>query len=385
MWLTFKLPTNLVIAIVSVILFISGYFMMHGLRFGRNALILFILLCIMSAWALMTVSLSFGILTFFYYLPAIVLFILPIKLKEETLLFITKWFSIIMLISLSIFIITRIISIPSFGMFQLENNTFYPPYINYLFFIESTNILDIIVYRFNGPFLEPGHLSIVCSFLIFANHYNFKSNKWLYVPLICVILSLSLAGYVITLLGYLMLTIKNYKTIIYAGFALLASYIFITQIWNGGDNIASELIISRLEYDEDKGIAGNNRTSKSTDAYYESKWKSGELWKGLGTIDSDSSIEGAGYKIYFLRFGIISALLVLCFYWNLVPRHYNKRYVFSFLIIVILTFMQRAYPWWYSWLLCFTLGCGIPSSFNRIKLNKRIKRYKAHQKVCTIQ
>lgn len=366
MWLTFKLPTNTIIATVSVILFVSGYSMMHGIRFGKRALILFLILCTMSVWSLMTVTVSFGILTFFYYLPAIILFILPTRMKEETLGFVTKWFGIIMSISLSIFFLTKITTLPALGTFQLTDNTFYPPYKNYLFFIQSSNILDSIIYRFNGPFLEPGHLSVVSSILLFANRYNFKGNKWLYISLACVIFSLSLAGYIITLLGYMMLTLRNFKVVIYSAVALLASYIFVTEIWNGGNNVANELIVARLAYDAEKGIVGNNRTTESTDAYFESKWESGGLWTGVGSIDKDTSIVGAGYKIYFLRFGIISAILVLCFYWNLVPKHYDKRFVYSFVIILILTFIQRAYPWWYSWLLCFTLGCGISKVYYKI-------------------
>lgn len=386
MWLSFNLPTNIVIAIVPIILFISSY-LMRSIRFGKRALLLFILLCMLSIWTMTNVTVSYGLLTFFYYIPAVILFMLPLKLKETTLHFVTKWFSIIMLISLLLFFITQIISIPSFGVFKLTDNTFYPPYKNYLFFIQSTDAFDAIIYRFNGPFLEPGHLSVVSSLLLFANRYNFKENKWLYVPLVCVIFSLSLAGYVITLIGYLLLTLKNFKVLIYSAITLFASYIFITQIWNGGNNVVNELIIARLAYDEEKGIAGNNRTVEWTDSFFESMWKKGELWKGIGSIDNDSRIIGAGYKIYFLRLGIISAILIFCFYWFLVPKNYDKRFVYSFLIILILIFIQRAYPWWYSWLLCFTLGCSIPISHNRVVLKKEenIEDIKSNKKIYQIQ
>ena len=357
-WLNFKLPSNLIIALVSVILLLI---LQKRKKFipSHRTQCLFLVLLLLSAWGIFTVSFSYGILSFFYYFPAILLTMLSIKQKENTLSFITKWFSIIMLISIIIFVLTLKINIPSIGIFQLSNNDRYPPFINYVFFIKSTDLLDQIIYRFNGPFLEPGHLSVVCSFLLFTNKYNFRQNKWLWIPLICVIISMSLAGYVITAIGWLLLKINNIKTVVLISCICIIGYVFTTHIWNSGDNIMNQLIVSRLEYDEEKGIAGNNRTTETTDNYYKHLQKQGKLWKGLGSIEKERDIVGAGYKIYFMRFGIISALLVAIFYMNLLPKHYNKRYVYSFCIILIITFIQRAYPWWFSWLLCFTLGTGI--------------------------
>ncbi|MDE7343204.1 MAG: hypothetical protein K2N19_04215, partial [Muribaculaceae bacterium] len=43
----------------------------------------------------------------------------------------------------------------------------------------------------------------------------------------------------------------------------------------------------------------------------------------------------------------------------LIPKGANVRYSASFVLIIILVFLQRAYPDWYSWLLPYVLGIGI--------------------------
>lgn len=370
-WVNFVIPKNLVTALISVMLVIIMSKSNRGIRFNRRELRLLFILSLMSIWGIFSVSFSYGILTFFTFFPAIILYSLSLSDKKETLNFITKWFGIIMTASIVIFILIQFVAIPPFSIFQLTDNTFYPPYKNYFVFIQSTDLLDNILYRFNGPFLEPGHLSVVSSLVLFANAYNFKENKWLWASLGCVLISMSLAGYVITILGLVLLKLRNLKSAIAITVCLFGAYLFVTQLWNGGNNIVYELIVARLEYDEEKGIAGNNRTTERTDDFYEDLVNDGRIWLGIGSIEKDVYIVGAGYKIYFIRFGIISALLVLCFYWNLIPKHYNKRYVYSFIIVLALTFMQRAYPGWFSWLLCFTLGCGCSHNSNRNILQRK--------------
>lgn len=262
-----------------------------------------------------------------------------------------------MCLSLGIFILTRFTSLPSLGAFKVPNDNFYPKYNNYLLFIESTSIFNLFLYRFNGPFLEPGHLAIVCALLIFANKYDFKDNQWLWVLLGCIVLSLSLAGYVICVIGYAFLKMKNKKMIFLMTVLISIIYIGVTVVWNEGRNPVNELIFSRLEYDEKKGVAGNNRTPGVTDRLFKKKWESNNLWTGLG-LSENSAIAGAGYKVYFLRYGIISALLILIFYISLIPKKCDRRFAISFIALIVLLFIQRAYPGWYSWIFTFTLGCG---------------------------
>ncbi len=351
----------MILAIFVIVITVTGIQLIRGKsRVTPHVLLMGGLVLIMSVWATMTVNASLGILTFFYYFPAIILFMLPERQKWQTLDFVTKGFSILMAISLLVFVAIKFIDItPWFGNFELKNNDFYPAYKNYGVLLYSADFFSNIVYRFNGPFLEPGHLATVSVLLIVANRYDFKKQPLMWILLLCIVLSMSLAGYVILIAGYLMLKIKNHSTFIISVILVLFGWLFFTQIWNGGANPVNEAILSRLEYDESKGIAGNNRTSRRTDVYYEKVKSEGKLWTGIGSIKDNSQVEGAGYKIYFIRFGIVSALLVLLFYRMLIPRYANKRFAYIFLLLIFLMFLQRAYPWWWSWLLCYTLSIGI--------------------------
>ncbi len=70
----------------------------------------------------------------------------------------------------------------------------------------------------------------------------------------------------------------------------------VTDLWNDGDNPVNILIFERLQYDEKKGIAGNNRTVQATDKLFSTSSKYGELWLGLGKDGiNNSSIKGAGF------------------------------------------------------------------------------------------
>ena len=67
-------------------------------------------------------------------------------------------------------------------------------------------------------------------------------------------------------------------------------------------------------------------------------------------------ISGAGYKIYILYYGMVGLILVFLFYLSVIPSHPDKRYTISFFILISLCFMQRDYPFWYSWLFPYVVG-----------------------------
>ena len=80
-------------------------------------------------------------------------------------------------------------------------------------------------------------------------------------------------------------------------------------------------------------------------------------------FDYDNQIRGAGYKIYFLYQGIVVAMLFLISFFLLGPleRVKNKRYMGGFFLLIVITFIQAAYPssfsWWIPFLLARTREC----------------------------
>lgn len=81
-----------------------------------------------------------------------------------------------------------------------DTTDFYSHEVYYLFVVGANNILEDLLPRFCGMFLEPGHIGSTCCLLLFINEFNFK-NKSNFIYLLSIILSLSLAAYCLLFIG----------------------------------------------------------------------------------------------------------------------------------------------------------------------------------------
>lgn len=357
-WWSFSLPTNLMLVFFNFIMLLCLMTSPFRLIITRKSIYVFIIIILLTLYSSFLINISVGMYIFFSYFPALLLYILPKIYKIDLLKFITKWYSIILGLSICVFFLTEVTSLPKFGSFHPENLD-YNYYDNYIFFIKQ-RISNNFAYRFNGPFLEPGHQAMISGILLFANKYDFKRNKILCIPLLAILISFSLAGYVVLVLGLLLIFTKSIINLIWLGVIFISVNIFVSTIWNDGDNPVNMLIFKRLEYDDDKGISGNNRTVKQTDFFYNKSVENGSIITGVRSMKEDSKkIRGAGYKIFLLRYGVISLLFTLLLYVSLIGSKSNKRYSLSFLVLISMIFLQRAYPTWYSWLLPYTLAVNI--------------------------
>ena len=186
------------------------------------------------------------------------------------------------------------ILIPGIILFLISMFVFIPgPIIqkgtadSYLFVNQIFQLIRVYGYdfanRFQSVFLEPGYLAAMLSLLLFALKYDF--SKWYNkVLLLALILSFSLAGYLVSRLGYVIYLVvdgRSLKKIVLFSFLAIIAY-NVSLTYNNGDNYINRMIIDRLEYDEEKGIAGNNRTGDGTDFYYKQAVDNGRIWMGLG-------------------------------------------------------------------------------------------------------
>lgn len=314
---------------------------------------------------------------FLMFLPAIYLYILDKKHQEDLVYSVTKWTSIMLGISILLYI-GSFVGLPPFGTFKVPDNDFYTPYANYFFYIKNDmyggNLMGA---RFNGPFLEPGHLAIICVMLLYANRYRMKENKYLWILVASALLSLSLAGYILIALGIMFVKMRNFRNAIIIASVVGLAYFGVTYIWNEGDNVVNNLILSRLEMDDKKGIKGNNRTNRATDKMFSWYVDSGKVWTGMGNkkVNSDK-MYGAGYKIFLLRNSLLFLLAIAAFYILLINPKANKRYAWSFLILIALCFIQRGYPAWFSWLLPYTAGIGMTRGEAIYSFKPKIKKRK---------
>lgn len=290
------------------------------------------------------------------YVLGILIYSLNSTEKQIILLKITRWFSILIGLSLCLYLLYLIINFSAFSI--IRNPWGYDDHKNFILFIVPANNFFI---RFSGPFIEPGHLGVFSSFLLFANKYNFKQSRNLWIILLGVIFSLSLAGYLLTTLGFILLQKIKIKYVIISLLILLGAHITITKLWSNGNNIANLFIYERLAFDEEKGIAGNNRVQYNTEKYYQMMIDDASIMTGKGNsyyreMYNRQEIGGAGIKIFLIQYGLIGLMLIGLYYILIASTCMSRAYAVRYLIVIAVCFLQRAYPFHIYWLAPFVLS-----------------------------
>ena len=308
----------------------------------------------------------FGIIgQFFIVVPTISVITLKNQYKTDLIEFVTKWFAILLSVSLLFFLLKQI------GV-GLPNNIITHPgydcfYYNYYFFVEREFSI-----RFNSIFLEPGHLTMGLAPLLFINKYNLR-NKYVLILFIAQLFSLSLAGIIVMAAGLIfqVFTSKSFisglsRLFIIAGFIFLVGY-GLSNLFPD-DNIVQTFVINRIERGSD---SMDDRSDESTSYMYKMLLKSDDVF--LGKPELRGQLVGAGYKNFILLNGFFGCFLVLIFYFIPVLM-YNKRIVFLFYILLIMLFAQDAYPDWFCVLFCSIAGSEYLYSYQETHNHKAIKR-----------
>lgn len=369
-WFTWDLD-NWVFAIYIIItvLFVTLY--KKELSFNR--VFFQIVIYIFAVYSLGFAKNFAGVIGIFCGLVPIVVFLATnSEFKKTALDFITKGLVYILVPSLTLFLLSFLIELPNLGQIEHSSWEMYV-YTNYVFFIKG-QFYDI---RFNSIFLEPGHLGMILSFFLYA--YRFDLSRWeVWVMLIVELFTLSLAGYILVALAYVFTLIslnKSFIKFIFSVSLVLGSIYVGATVYEDGNNLLNVLIVSRLKFDDEKGIAGNNRFSTSADDQFEEVALSGEIWWGLPEHRLDDENLGAGWKVFILRYGIISMILFALFYWWVANNSkVNKKYNMLFLTLLVAAFIQRSYPWWESWIIPYCCGLSYyQSSIDKVKTRKKLK------------
>lgn len=350
-WVTAGINQGPFLVVINIVMIICLTMMPLKITFNHQIGRIVGAIVLASLWSIWIDGPVMGILTILMYFPAVYLLQLPFVYKRDLLAFTTKWYAILLSISLVIYWASLFINLPSIGMFVQPP---YSPFKNYIFFIKTTYDSGFLL-RFNAFFLEPGHQAILSVFIMIANRFNFRECLWLWPLIFAVLFSFSLAGYVLLFIGYCLLKINTlWKAIGVAG--LCAIVIAIAINYTGGNNALNDLILARLEKDDSQGIKGNNRFSTSTDFIFSQAEKKGDLMFGVQDKTNMELVGGAGYKVFVLNNGLLGVILTLLIYLSFIPPRPNYRYTITFLVLLVLCFLQRSYPTWYSWLFPYVIG-----------------------------
>lgn len=235
---------------------------------------------------------------------------------------------------------------------------------DYGFFLRNHELVP----RFQSLFIEPGHLGTVTALLLYIDKYNLKSFKNV-IFLLASIFSLSLASYILIVIGYLikiLVATDTKKTDILLYLFLFCFFITSLAIisYENHDSILYQKVFSRLEFSNGQ-MSGNNRYSGQFEDYYRIKMQSLDIkLLGMGEDFIFNDFPGnAGYKIYFIVNGLISGLILFFMYFSLTVTG-NSLYGYGYLLLNILTFLQRAYAHTYLLVILYILAIPYMSSIS---------------------
>ncbi len=358
--------------------------LIKGIKFDfdkRKTVPLFFLLFAFSCFG----DMGFGAGTFLGYLiPISIIVLLNENDQVRCLHYIVKWFAILMVPCIITYIIVQTTHISSFGQLIIRSQDYItePSYLyrkNYLFYCYT----DYMGIRFNGPFIEPGHVGMMSAFLLFADGFQLR-QKETWILLIAITLTLSLAGFAFAAIAYLFNAIHNgskkaarYLTLFFI--VAIPLYLFATY-YNGGQNILNEMIVSRLAYDEEKGFVGNNRIFGQLDLYYLAMFTDSHLLLyGYDADEVEFLLEkgagGIGFAMWMVQHGLLGTIGAYMFYLIFTLYSKNKKYALLAFFFFVLLFWQRSYPFWMSWVVCYVYGI----TNNRLIEKKVIKQKKKNE------
>lgn len=260
-----------------------------------------------------------------------------ILLKESYKRELFHWF-------ITFFSIILVVTIPAWLLFLFGYPFHHGPVVDigdgfhymydYGFFVKSYASEMALYQRFCSVFLEPGWIGTMCLFSLVGLWFKIKSiPSWL--SSVGIVLSVSLSAIVnLFLCLFLSVSLKSKHKVILLSvfFSLLLGVVFYSENFADDDNVVSELVISRLVYDEELGIAGNNRTNETFDAKFKKMMSSSDVFFGIGQQVDKRFVESndwfnktSGIKKELMINGVLGTGLFLLFLYLLFKRYRCKQ------------------------------------------------------------
>lgn len=306
------------------------------------------------------------ILNYINYFQFLFIICLNDKDKISCINYIIKWMGLLLLISIFVYILFFFTGLPSFGKVQFSKASYlvandYGICDNYIFYIRSK--FEGYAIRFNGPFLEPGQLGMILASLLLMCKFEIK-RKDVKIIILAILLTLSLAGYMLSLIAFFIVLLVNNKiskkNLFFVLLAIVILYCY-GVYWDNGNNVINEKILSRLIADDDIGFAGNNRSFGMIDLYFTSMWfDTNTLLYGYSkeTIEwlAENGSRGAGFVMWMVKYGLLGTVASGLFYLYYMLTAENKKFAFLCFLFFCFMFWQRSYPFWSSWIICYVYG-----------------------------
>lgn len=304
-------------------------------------------------------------------LVLIVVLMMPEDKKKAALRFLTVSFSIITLCSIIAWILYL------FGIVDIHQSFEYRGYNLGLhpLFLVNMNLGMGIIPRFQGLLLEPGHLGMICSLLLYANNYN-RKDFFSIILFLGVILTLSLAAYVLLIIGFLLFYAANQS--LKVTFLLFCVIIVgsIYSLFQSTDSMLYHMLIDKV-VDSENGIMNANRYGLDFLQYYSRQMSDPFVALfGMGDAFNIERFAGnSGYRIGVISMGWIGVLLLFYAYYC-IARPYHSKKGYFFLLLYVISYIQRPYADWLAEWFIFILAmpglaqssCANKSIFNNEKV-----------------
>lgn len=284
-------------------------------------------------------------------LPFLVVLLLEDNLKLDLYEYLIKGFAILLGVSI-IFWIPQIFGRPLlpgisdfYGAWSDRYGDYGYIFENHFLYVVNLRMHDDQLLRFSSIFLEPGYLGCLLAIILFVEEYKLK--KWHNaIFVIALILTFSLAGWLVFGVGFFLLQMKNssnriFKLILLFTTLYLFDYFFSTL--NGGNNVVNEFILERLKFDSSRGtIEGYNRTEEAFDEWFNSFMFTKDAVFGnpskYQALWSDSV--NVGWKYYVACNGFTGLLAYILYLLSVVRANGSKYLGFSMMILMVLIFSR---------------------------------------------
>lgn len=297
--------------------------------------------------------------------------------KKALLDFLSK----ILFCILSISLIGWLFHMAGFTMPVLENvdlNNDVHNLNNHYIYYDNAYALANVFPRFRGIFIEPGQLATPCVFLFFARGAVIK-DKTNMLLLLVTFFSFSLAGYVTLIVGLFLFYLfaeRKYKIARIMGLVLIIGTTTFYIVKNANqDNPLLNLIIERLEYDEEIGLTGNNRSDTTFDNYYDQYVKSDKILFGMGDEirvgNTSWTNHASGIRKFFVYYGVFGVMNMILLTLLLLKVNYCRSSI-VFFIVIWLAFLVRDMLQTPFWLTLAILGFDNLRRIDSVKNNRII-------------
>lgn len=374
---------DMVLGLFALCLIPHDYYRNNTTRFTAM-----IFLTLASVYTLIRGSIP-GILSqFFIILIPLQMIALDTRRQLDLFHWLSKWLAILLALSTFWWILYLCgVNLPHTEQhLPWDRNSYGYRYLNYGLFIliQDMNpwVLPEPVPRFCSFFLEPGHVGTIMVFLLYAN--GFTMRRWVNVVYwIVIILTFSAAAYTLLVTGLVLYGIFRYDgsvrgvmgriRVIFSALLMVGIFLLMTLNFNGGDNVINDIIIGKLTRDTG---AINGRFSNEVNRLFDDMLQDGRLWFGLGAVELKYS---AGYKVYMIMNGIVGTMLTLLAYFKILQTHFS-RLGLGMLLLVVMSWLQRAYPFWDAFIDTYILGVTFlaVSQSARAGARKRTGTHAAH-------